>query len=199
MSVIEVIKKTISKRKIPARVFAWLILLSVSFASLPTFAQKSAKSSDLVFCPIQKLWVQKYVAPAEVKQPLDEICASDSQKGQFFFEMSKKMPLLRFVHDSDRTEKLFFNYLEKGKRAFAEFAPTQNFPEQQLAKLSAAQKSTGGSYKTNLDKIQTEVFVLAQRPRPPTVQNIASFKTTAFRSLETISRRIQPRAPPVSL
>lgn len=199
MSAVKNIKANDFERGTPARVFAWLILLCISFACLPTFAHQTSKSSELVFCPIQKLWVQKYVPPVKIRQALDEICASDRQKGQFFFEMSKKLPPLRFVHDSDQTKKLFFNYLEKGKQALAEISPTQNIPEPQLAKIAATQKSTGGSYETDFGKIKTEIFVLAQRPRPPTVQKTVSFETVSFIKLETISRRLQPRAPPVSL
>lgn len=109
------------------------------------------------------------------------------------------MPLLRLVRDSEQTEKIFFSYLEKGKQAFAELSSSPNLPEPRLARLAATQKSTGGSYKTDFDTIQTEVFTLAQAARPPTVQKSAAFETTAFRRLETISRRIRPRAPPVSL
>lgn len=197
MSAVKIIKKVNSARGIPARVFACLILLCISFSSLPAFAHQSSKSSDLVFCPLQKTWVQKYIPPVKVKEPLGEICASDRQKDSFFFEMSERLPLLRFIQDSEQTEKLFFNYTEKGKRAFAGILPPENLPESQLAKLASTGKIAGNNYKTNFDRDKSEAFVLAQRPRPPTIQNVASFETTTFRELKTISRRIQPRAPPV--
>ncbi len=165
---------------------------------LPVHGQLSLKSADLVFCPLRKTWINKYVPkpPVKIKEPLADICASDRQKAQFFFEVARKVPLLKFIPNSATAEKLFFDYLEKGKQAFALIVAPENAPENGIAKSNAERQSTGNNFQTNFDKAQTQIFTLPQGARPPTVQIAASSQTNALRDLEKISRRIQPRAPP---
>lgn len=198
MSALRSISRINSVRRIAARISAWLILLCVVFSSLSVSARAEAKSNDLVFCPLQKTWVQRYVAPVKYKEPLDEICASPRQKSSFFAIVSKKVPLLRFVPNSREAEKLFFQYLEKGKQAFSKLAPAPNLPESQLGKLADTEKS-GSNYQTDFSKDKAESFIFARHSRPPPVREVSFLAHQIFYKLETISRRIQPRAPPVSL
>lgn len=199
MSAVKSFRRDVFKGEIPRRLFAWLILFCISLCSLSAFGQKNIESSDLVFCPLQKTWVKRNPAPMppiKVGKPLGEICSSDRQKEIFFFELSKNLNFRQTISNRKNEEKLFFNYLEKGKQAFAEIAPSQNFPDRQFAKLASTEKSISSNYKNDFCRTSTEVFALYQFPRPPTVQNSAFFKRTDFHKLGSIWRKIQPRAPP---
>lgn len=200
MSAEKITREFDAKRRIIAQVIAWLILCCVSLGSIPVFGQQPSKSSpDLVFCPIQKAWVEKYVPKPQIryKKPLADVCAPERVKNKFFFEVSQKVPLLRFIPNSATAEKLFFDYAEKGKQAFTDkITAPQNAPESRLEKSNAEHKSTGNNFQTKFDKIRSQGFNLAQAARPPTTQTVALFEQFALRNLESISRRIAPRAPP---
>lgn len=185
---------------IPARMSAWLVLLCIFANIVPIFGQRNQKnSSDLTFCPLQKIWVPKYTTKTAVKEPLSEMCTSSSRKARFFFEASKRMPLLRFIRDSKEIEKLFFNYLKQGKQAFAVISSSRNLPEREFTEAVGEAKMTGGIFKIDFDQAEAEKFDLQQAARPPTVCKEALFEFLALIKLETVSRRIQPRAPPVLL
>lgn len=207
MSAAEIIRKSNFKPTNSARVFAWLILLCVCCNSLPAFALPPAQSDDSVYCPLQKKWVEKAesklrtkaAALIELSNPLGEICAPETEKHRFVSALSEQAPLLRFGLSLNGAEKLFFAFVKKGKQAFAAAGLRRSLPEPQFAESAAAEKSIGGNYRFNLDKSKPEVFALAHAARPPTTEKIRFFQTFAFRRLEIVSRRIQPRAPPVSL
>lgn len=200
MSAVQFFRGNVFGSEVLRRVFAWLILFCISLCLMPAFGQKSIASADLVYCPLQKNWVAKNSAPMppiRAGKPLGEICSSERQKEVFFFDLSKNLNFRQIVFNQQNGEKLFFNYLEKGKQAFAEIAPSQNLPDRQLAKLASTEKSTGGNYRTDFIQTPSEVFALHQFPRPPTVHKVVSDNSFSFREIKTISRRIAPRAPPV--
>lgn len=189
------------KREKRARLSAWLIFLSMLCAAFPSAlsARENRQSDDSVFCPLQKIWVQKYAAPVREKDSLGEICASGGRKNRFYFEVSKKIPFVGLIRDGAQAEKLFFNYLEKGRRALAEIAPaSQNLPSSQIGRLASGERSGASRHKTDFCKTESETFVFAQKPRPPTARKFVLFSTVPFRKLDDISRSIKPRAPPVS-
>ncbi len=133
MSAIGIIKKANFKRGTPARVFAWLILLRISISSLPTFGQQSAKSSDLVFSPIQKIRVQKYVSPVKVKQPLDEICASDRQIRTILFRDVEENAASAFYSRFRPDRKTFFSIISKREKEHSpNFRRRKIFPNSSL-------------------------------------------------------------------
>lgn len=205
MSAVETNRRNGFKRKIPARFSARLIFFCMLFNSLPaTFARQTAPTPDLIYCPLQKSLLRKHAPTpprAKIKEPLDEICASIERKSRFFSDVSKRVPFLRLIRDREQIENLFFSYLESGNKAFARLAPfaPENFPAPQVSESQNAKKSGAARYKIDFDRNASEVFAFAQRPRPPTARKTASFDRSVFRPLETVSRRIQPRAPPVSL
>jgi hypothetical protein len=181
-----------------AKKFAWLILFCLCFSVYSVSGSQNVKSSNLVFCPLQRDWVKKYIPQVKTKEPLENICASGKVKSQFFFEAAKSYPLFRFVSNSDSIEKFFFNYLQKGKHALAEIQPIQNLPSPQSFIIAKSEKSAA-NFKTNFVHNSTECVVLTQKARPP--GRLASFagNTKPFYKLTAISRRIKPRAPPVSI
>lgn len=183
--------------KSSVRYFAWLILLSFSFSLTPVRAFQTSKSADAVYCPLQKIWVERYVPTAKVENPLKNICAADDGKKTFLFELSKKYAA-RQVGDSAEVEHSFFNYVDNGKRASAVILPSQSAPEPQLDKSAATEKITGG-YQNFFIKKSAADFVLPRKARPPTVVAETIYNSKTFQELTSISRRIKPRAPPVSL
>ena len=58
-------------------IIAWLILFCFCFSCYPVFGSQNIKSSNLVFCPIQGDWVEKYIPLVKSKEPLENICASE--------------------------------------------------------------------------------------------------------------------------
>jgi hypothetical protein len=180
------------------RIAAGLLLLCFFSGSFQAFSRKIDKPSNLVYCPLMRDWVKKSLHAAEVKEPLDKICASEKRKLSFFAEAGRKYPLIaRFAGDEEALEKLFFRFVGKSNGAFTEISPPGNAPSPQSAISSASEKSTG-SYQAPFAGKQTESFTVARKARPPTASPTRRFFTAkTVRALENISRRIKPRAPPL--
>lgn len=176
----------------------WLLLVGISFGCLQTLRFEPQKPADSVYCPLLKTFLAKDVSFIKLKKTLHNVCATDKQKETFLFEAAQKFPLLRFISDSDQLEKLFFDYLKKGKAAFSTAVYSRNIPERESIKFGAAEKVAGhGNFQIDNHQLTAHV-VLPQRPRPPTIARNIFYSTNAAPQFKTISRRIQPRAPPVS-
>jgi hypothetical protein len=195
--------QTINKneQKRLARLIALLLFLCVNLGALPIFSfQSSKQQSDLIFCPLMKVWVTKGKSSAERRKiPLKDICASDEDKQDFFFAgLTRAFLFAKTNFDSNQIEQIFFSYAKKGVQAFAEISDEQNQPSPQFANSSGVVKSLAG-FEKEFGKTQTEKFVLSQFARPPNSSNSPVFDSKIFHRLDKISRRIQPRAPPVSV
>lgn len=197
MSAGKIDKKFSFNRNSLIRYSAWLILVCIFLGSTPVFGNRTDKFGNSVYCPLQKIWVERYVPAVKIENPLENICAADEWKKSFLFELSKKYAARHF-NNSIEIEQAFFNYVENGKHAIAGILPSQDNPESPFAKSAAAEKSTG-SYKNLSTEKLAEKFILSYKARPPTTAAKAVYRSKTFYKLESISRRIQPRAPPVSL
>lgn len=172
-------------------------LISVNF--LPQSTQND--SEDLVYCPLQKTWVKRDLPgePVKVEFPLGEICSSQKNKESFLSDLGKIASSNQIIFDKQDEANLFFNYLEKGKKAFAYFESTQNHPKHQLVRNALNEKGANTNYKIEFEPNRSEEFVLSQLSRPPTVRKTSKFDFQIVYSLEKISHNINPRSPPFSI
>ena len=173
------------------------MLLGVYLGCLPVFGFQTAGSPGFVYCPLQEKWVARggFSTPPKKVEPLADVCAPQKIKAAFLAESVNDFRFLRISFDSEQTTNLFFSYAEEGNRAFAEIERSPDLPERRLLQAAAAQKSLVNRQK-DFDKKAVEKFVLKQLARPPTTGSKTFYQTQSVRALGSVSRRIQPRAPP---
>ena len=166
-----------------------LMSLCFSFIILPQSTQ--GLNENLVYCPLQKALVRKEIPQPEIKNELEDICASDKLKAQFGTQLTQKT--LGFP---PKTEKLFFNYLQKGDLAFAEINHHPNLPDSNLAQNHKPETVSNNSGQ-EIGQQDLTKFTLQQIARPPTfVKEINFFASQSVQTLDKISRNINPRSPP---
>ena len=186
--------------KITRTIFAWLVFVCLSASFVPVFGQQKHHADDeVVFCPLQKIWVKKnFVALPKTVKPLDGVCAADELKEFFLVESSRNLFSLKFFSSTDGAEKIFFAYAAKGKQALAEIAaPSDGSPERRIAKLAAREKSVGGDFKNDFQQAMSATISLENFPRPPTFFCPIESDFQFAHELKKISRSINPRSPPV--
>jgi hypothetical protein len=183
--------------KILTRCLTVSVLLSVYLGSLNLATAEAARTSDEVFCPLQKTWVRK--SPATVlsqkqRDPLKDICGRDERKTEFLLQLSESLRLTRARPTSQEIIKLFFAYFTDGKPALTRFISSQNVPEPQYFSGSIQEKGVNNT-RSDLAQNTDKVFALAR------VRSVIALSETNFVSqyppkLKNISRCIKPRAPP---
>lgn len=181
---------------------AWLIFLCLTICSVPVFAQQKSLSTELVFCPLQKVWVKGNQSGSELRSiddSLDEICAPSESKQHFVFELAKSLFSKRIEAAQITREQLFFRYLEKGRQAFAEINPSGNLPDRQLTKAAAKETISTTNYQVDFNQKSAAVFALETLARPPTFHHDTNFDFQFAHELKKISRNINPRSPPFSI
>lgn len=185
----------------PQLLLAVLVLLSVLFGSLPVFAHTQKQSPDLVYCPLQKSWVKRNpsaaVAPIKTFKLLDDVCASNRLKENFFSDLSKSLHSRRILSHQNDEVKLFFSYLERGEQVFAEIVTPSDAPNRQLAQSSKIEKSGGANYQKDFTNALTGKLFVQQFPRPPTIKNSSFYHSRIVKESNIISHRTAPRAPPI--
>ena len=200
MSATEKIKKVFSLNTILRSVYAGLIFCAIFFNSFPAFGEKKSDSADLVFCPLQKIWVKKNSSVSRSEKPrnlLDGICSSEKEKQSFIFELTQNINFRQLTFAGKNGENLYFDFLQKGKKAFAEAAAPQNIPNREIANTGSIEKGTNSNFKKDFSRVKSGIFSLEQFARPPTFTENFSYSFIIFREMKTISRRIAPRAPPI--
>ena len=177
--------------KNPARIFVWLLLLVIGGGSLNFQSFQTPVSPNLVYCPLQKQWVKPDEPRAKIERPpFDEICATDARKSSLQFELALKTP-------RPLTEKIVFDYLERGDRLIAELNGLSGAPEQRFDKQTNFEKAAS-NFSQKPGKFQIVNFTLPQAARPPNPSDkSADFGFQFVRPLVQISRNINPRSPPV--
>jgi hypothetical protein len=176
-----------------------LIFLSLFTGSFCLAVNTQFKSSDAVFCPLQKTWVKKNspgFGTEKQREPLKNICAPDERKSGFLTELFGAFGLFNIKAAEDQTEKLFFAYYSQGRSAIAAFVSSHNTPGPQFISSGENEKSVRNPgfeiVAANVQKIIT-----AAPPRHSTASPENAFVSSKnFKELKNISRRIQPRAPP---
>lgn len=192
--------KLLAHRRVALRAgAAWLAFLSLLICSAPISARQKSSSTDLVYCPLQKTWVKngRLETPSQtVDSSLDEICATSEHKQHFVLDLAKSLFSKRIESSRVTQANLFFQYLEKGRQAFAEVAPFRNAPDNQFVRAAAKEKSGAANYRVSFEPRLPESFGLEVLARPPTTDDAAKFNFQFAFELKKISRRINPRAPP---
>ena len=169
-----------------------LLLLSICVGFF--LFSPSPKDENLVYCPLQKAWVKKEVeVKPHLKNPLDEICMSDSLKQKLTVEITLKQA---FSVD----EKGVFETLQKGSQVLEAYQNVPNLPQQNLAEIKQSNSFLTSSNEIKIAFItKKQAFSFALNSRPPTVKESVKFDFQTAQSLETISRNINPRSPPFSI
>ncbi len=181
------------------RALTMLVLCSVYLGSLPLSHAAARRSSDEVFCPLQKTWVKKNSGiplRGNQKQPLKDICARVERKDVFLSELTESLRFTRATPNYRETEKLFFTYLAKGKPSLTRYFYSQNAPEPQYISSARIEKNANN---TRLEFAAQA----AQAPAPKLPSRLIctpanNFVSRSFTELKNISRNLSPRAPPFS-
>ncbi|HEV7646424.1 MAG TPA: hypothetical protein VGO50_20995 [Pyrinomonadaceae bacterium] len=199
MSQLAQIKKPAFIVKSVARVLTLLVLLCVYLSSLPLSQAAARRSSDEVFCPLQKMWVKKNSAApwqGDQKQPLKNICARVERKDIFLSELTESLRFTRATPSYRETEKLFFTYLAKGKPSLTQYFYSQNAPEPQYISSARIEKNANN---TRFEFAAHAAQAYTSRSQPHVFRVLVNnLSSRAFTELKNISRDLKPRAPPFS-
>jgi hypothetical protein len=191
-------KKTVAVIRSLTHCLTALILLSLFTGSLHLIAKTQLKSSDAVFCPLQKTWVKKNTpgfSTEKQREPLKNICARDERKSEFLTELFGAFGLYNIKPAEDQTEKLFFAYYSQGRSAITAFVSSHNTPERQFTSSGENEKSAQNpGFKIAAANVQK--ITLTALPYHLTASPENAFVSANINELKNISRRIQPRAPP---
>lgn len=174
----------------PSRILIGLIFFGICLSYLGSYEFQSPASTGLVYCPLQKTWVRGAQPKALIKyRPFDDICAADTRKNSLQIELS-----LKTFHPI--TQKIVFDYLEKGDTVFAGLNQLSNLPQHRWLAQTSAETAANNS-SPEISKYAFANFVLPQAARPPTFTKVSTrFAFQFVSALEKISRNIKPRSPP---
>jgi hypothetical protein len=176
----------------------WLFALFLNAFSIALFAETPRPPAETVYCPLTKKLQPVKSQKKEVWQnPLENICADESEKKSFSDEFFGQNLLKTNSLDEKQFENLAFDFFQKGNAAFANLPQSPDFPHKNSVKSFSTVAVFTETDKTQLVwKLQTEKIDFAQNPRPPNSVATNLFEPQTSRRLEKISRRIAPRAPP---
>lgn len=165
----------------------FIFCIALSFFQI--FFPPTSEISTLVYCPLQKTWVKsaEHIKP-KIEKTLDNICTSETLKNLANFKIS-----LKTLQPAD--EKTFFDYLEKGDRAFSELNRFPDLPSRKSFTKSKSEIAIN-NFNQKIEKSTLHHFSFAQFQRPPNVSVAINFDFQITRDLEKISRSINPRSPP---
>lgn len=170
----------------------WLMSLFIGFSFVNDL--RLTANEDLVYCPLQKIWVKR----AEESQPvrhisLDQICMSDRTRQELAIQIALKKA---FAID----ENGIFEALQKGTAVLAKYRENPSLPQQNLTKVqySSSVLNTSNNWKISFIA-KSEAFSFALNSRPPTVYKTTKFDFQFTKTLDQISRNINPRSPPFSI
>jgi hypothetical protein len=192
------IKKPAFIIKSALRALTLLVLCSVYLGSLQLSHAAVRRSSDEVFCPLQKMWVKKNPAapsPGNREEPLKDICARVERKDIFLFELTESLRFTRATPSGRETEKLFFTYLAKGKPSLTRYFYSQNAPEPEFLSAAQSGKSANNNFRADI-AAAPESRAAAKLPHLFPAPFVNNFSPQTVVELKNISRHISPRAPP---
>jgi hypothetical protein len=152
------------------------------------FTTTRLSQGNQVYCPLQKTWVEPNT-PVEKSNFFDNICASDRTKYEIALEISMKS-----VSVGEITENLVFDYLAHGSIALQNLP--QESPSENIIKRTKFPSSTS-NYSNEFILKLTIALTSEQFARPPSFTRKSYFPPQTDKTLEKISRNINPRSPPV--
>lgn len=178
-----------------------LILLSAIFSgTIFSASTQSRETAEMVYCPLTKqLQPVHAIRKSSLKNPLNEICGSETEKNQFSNEVVKKISLGFSIASEKQFEDLVFDYFRAGKSAFNTTQHLPAPPENKLIKNSFSLTGFGNNFSSQIVWKSEERFAFQLKPRPPTAVSQAHFEIALTKDLSAISRNINPRSPPFSV
>ncbi|MBS1793222.1 MAG: hypothetical protein JSS81_05180 [Acidobacteria bacterium] len=181
----------------------WLFALLLNAFSFAVSAETpKAAADEMVFCPLtKKLQPVKATGLKTRRDPFAEICAGEQDQKAFWNELSGAGNALKSAALSEKQfEALVFDFLQKGKAAFANLPPAPGSPEKNAVRTSTAFAAPGNQRETPfVRETAADNFSFAQRPRPPDAVSAVLFEAPLFPKSNIVSRRLAPRAPPFSI
>ena len=173
-------------------------LISVFLCSISLAGLGSDRSSDLVFCPLQKQWVKR-LEPERIvrREPLTDICAPKKDKTVFLEKLLGSFRSKIGIYKAANIGELFLNYKAKGNGAFSELPSS---PPERKTPLFVVDKVLSGSVANRFGNIATivQIFSLEHLSRPPTQTAKSHFSPALFSDLESVSTSTSPRGPPMA-
>lgn len=164
--------------------------LLVLFAAVLFPVINSPVKAGLVYCPLQKTWVKPKSEVSNNLAPLKNFCATNKRKIELAAELALKIIDLKSV-----TENAVFDYLEKGNQVLVNNFP--NLPKDEISKQTKLE-TAANNFHYDIIKLQVAKTIFPQILRPPNYRTSTKFDFQIVRSLEKISRSINPRSPPFS-
>jgi hypothetical protein len=188
-------------RKPKIFIVIWFFALFLNGFSIALFAETPRRTAETVYCPLtKKLQPVKAQKKETWRNPLENICADESEKKSFSDEFFRQNLLKTNSLDEKHFENLAFDFFQKGNAVFANLPQFPDLPHKNSVKIFFVAAVFGKANETQLiGNLQSADFSFAQNPRPPNVVSANRFKSQIFSELEKISRQISPRAPPFSL
>lgn len=178
-----------------------LLMLSAIFSgafSLVFYSPNKAEKPETVYCPLTKQIQPVHAAQTiQTENPLDEYCLSGKQRHDFSAAILEKISLGFSISKEKSFEDLVFNYFRDGKSAIDTSPNSPKQPEKTFFKNSFSPVGFGTNFDTQVVWKSEENFSFQIKPRPPTKTFLSRFEFSSSSSLESISRNINPRSPPV--
>lgn len=165
---------------------------------MSVFAIDVPNRGDLVFCPLQKIFVKRSEPKKiEPRVALSDLCAVDKVKADFLERLVVSVNSKR-VDGKLNLGELFFSFSATGDRAFSNLPSVPEAPGFPLAVVEKVQGVSGIERNGHI-AVNTQVFSLQQLSRPPTRRPLTRFHFPPISDLASPAYAINSRGPPSSL
>jgi hypothetical protein len=180
-------------------VAVWLFALFLNAFSIAVVAEIPDRPAELVYCPLTKRLQPVKARKKEVwKNPLENICADESEKNLLAAEIFGTHLLKTNFLDEEKFEGLVFDFFRKGAAALAQLPKSPGFPQKNSVKTFSI--AFGFSQTDEIRfiwKLSAENFSFAQNGRPPNPVSVKLFEfQNSSAESKKLPRRSAPRAPP---
>ncbi len=183
------------KPTLAARTLCRVWLACTLFASFSFSAFDPKPSPELVYCPLQREWVERSPQIDFPSGPqLDEICADGNRKVDFL----KALIANALPRPEIAAGELFLRYSESGERGLEELPSAPPRPDAPFAQI-VGDRTLAAAFRLDLESPAFRPDSIGTFPRSPTFESAADFPPARFALLSGISVRTAARAPPLSL
>ncbi|MBK7707854.1 MAG: hypothetical protein IPN69_05510 [Acidobacteria bacterium] len=178
----------------------WLVAFLLSALSIPPFAVAPTPGEETVYCPLTKTF--QPVKAKDVKadrNPLDEICAKAGLKQLFAESVFRAAFPVNSRKSIDEFDDLVFDFLRSGKSAFDRLPKSPDAPDGTTVRPSMsilATAETGG--KRPPATLPDARFVSPAKINEVVSNPALRSPQNPVRTLDSVSRNINPRSPPFS-
>jgi hypothetical protein len=117
----------ISRKVVASLALVWL---TATLCLGITLDESQQSIEGLVYCPLQKKWVEELSAPPTPKvSPIDAICSSSKRKGNFTQEILNGVATRFRTYSEDEFLEIFFAYSTEGRIALSRVPVFPEFSE----------------------------------------------------------------------